>query len=204
MASERQITLIKRIVFLLLFLAIAAGVWFYKPKKKPAEEKIAKEKRENLPFEEAPVKDAGGKPADGNAVVTVHALPENATAEDFDKLLKKVVSPDKGVAIVHCHLPGDPASEQLADIFNTVQRKYGKLVSVIRVGFPAQPADWQARKGIKLPYVMMIVGTENAFQFQGLWPLPKVEKKVEELIFGVRRVGKDWRPVVPGMTPKNH
>ena len=204
MASERQITLIKRIVFLLLFLAIAAGVWFYDPKKKAPEEPIAMEKKEELPFEKAPVKDGDEMPGEGKGVITVHSqIPENASAGELDTLLKQVVSPDKGVAIVHFHLPGDPASEQLADIFNAIQKKYGKLVSVIRVGFPAQPLDWQTQKGIKLPYVIMIVGTENAFQFQGLWPQPKVEKKVEELIFGVRRVGKDWRPVVPGMTPKN-
>jgi hypothetical protein len=205
MASERQITLIKRILFLLLFLAIAAGVWFYEPKKKAPEEIIAKEKKAELPFERAPVKTSDEMPGEGKGVMTTHSqFPESASAEDFDKLLKTVASPNKGVAIVHCHLPGDPASEQLADTFNSIQKKYGKLVSVIRVGFPAQPADWQAQKGIRLPYVMMIVGTENAFQFQGLWPLPKVEKKVEELISGVRRVGKDWRPIVPGMSPKNH
>ena len=76
-------------------------------------------------------------------------------------------------------------------------------MAVTRVGFPAQPKDWQAQKGIKLPYVMMIAGKENVFQFQGLWSYPKVEKKVEEVIFGLRRVGKDWRPVVPGMSPKS-
>lgn len=202
MVSDRQITWIKRIVFLLLFLAIAAGVWFYTPDKKTAEQKPANQKEDPMP-EKGPFKEGGDEPGEPNAAETVQVqIPANASAEKFDEILKKVVSPDKGVAIVHCHLPGDPASEQLADIFNAVQQKYGKLVKVTRVGFPAQPADWQAQKGIKLPYVMMIVGSENAFQFQGLWPLAKVEKKVEELIFGVRRVGKDWRPVVPGMTPK--
>lgn len=204
MASERHLTLIKRIVFLLLFLAIAAGVWFYEPKKKVPENQVAKEQKKDLPAKKGQFKEGEDKAGEPNAVETVQVqIPANASAEKFDEILKKVVSPDKGVAIVHCHLPGDPASEQLADIFNAVQQKYGKLVKVIRVGFPAQPADWQAQKGIKLPYVMMIVGSENAFQFQGLWPLAKVEKKVEELIFGVRRVSKDWRPVVPGMTPKS-
>lgn len=200
MASDRQITLIKRIVFLLLFLAIAAGVWFYDPKKAPEIAIVMPEGE--LPFEKAPVKDGDEKPGEGKGIIIVHPeVPK--TANDLDTLLKKVVSPGKGVAIVHFHLPGDLASEKLADVFNVIQKKYGKLVSVIRVGFPAQPLDWQAQRGIKLPYVMMIVGTENAFQFQGLWPQPRVEKKVEELIFGVRRVGKDWRPVVPGMSPKN-
>jgi hypothetical protein len=59
------------------------------------------------------------------------------------------------------------------------------------------------QKKIKLPYVMMIVGKENAFHFQGPWNYAGAEKKVEELMFGVRRIDKDWRPTVPGMTPKS-
>jgi hypothetical protein len=106
------------------------------------------------------------------------------------------------VTIIHFHLPGDPASEQLADIFNAIQKKYGRLVTVNRAGFQVQPEDWRVQKKIKLPYVMMIVGKENAFHFQGSWNYASAEKKVEELIFGVRRVDKDWRPTVPGMTPK--
>ncbi len=107
------------------------------------------------------------------------------------------------VTIIHFHLPGDPASEQLADIFNAIQKKYGPLVTVNRAGFQVQPEDWRVQKKIKLPYVMMIVGNENVFHFQGAWNYAGAEKKVEELIFGVMRVDKDWRPTVPGMTPKS-
>ncbi len=204
MDSDRQMTWIKRIVCLLLFFGIAAGVWFYTPDKKVAEQKRAKPKVENRVPEKGEFKERKGKAGKPDTVEIVQVqLPADASAEKFDEILSKAVSPDKGVAIVHCHLPGDPASEQLAAVLNAVQQKYGKLVKVIRVGFPAQPADWQVRRGIRLPYVMMIVGSENAFQFQGLWPLAKVEKKVEELILGIRRVDKDWRPVVPGMIPKS-
>lgn len=204
MASHRNSDLIKKIIILLLFLGIAAVVWIYDLKLDAPWEKVAQAAKEDLPLERTPVKNREEKPGNANGMMTMHSqIIENESFEDYDKLINGVTSPDKGVAIVHCHLPGDPASEQLADVFNAIQKKYGRLVKVIRVGFPAQPSDWQVQRGIKLPYVMMIVGTENAFQFQGLWPLPKVEKKVEELIFGVRPMSKNWRPPVTGMSPKS-
>ena len=117
--------------------------------------------------------------------------------------IQKSVRQGNPVTIIHFHLPGDPSSEQLADIFNAIQKKYSPLVTVNRAGFEVQPEDWRVQKKIKLPYVMMIVGKENAFHFQGAWNYAGTEKKVEELMFGVRRVDKDWRPIVPGMTPKS-
>ena len=49
------------------------------------------------------------------------------------------------------------------------------------------------------PHVVIIAGTEKAFDFQGQWTQAKVEFKVEEILRGLKRVGKDWRPPVPGM-----
>ncbi|MBC8002631.1 MAG: hypothetical protein H7X97_08595 [Opitutaceae bacterium] len=118
------------------------------------------------------------------------------------EVLKSVVSPERGITIVHCHLPGDPASEQLADIFNLIKKKYGRQVDVIRAGFKSQPENTPGQAAMKLPHVIMITGSEKVFEFQGLWTQAKVEKKVDELLFGLRRVDKNWRPVVPGMKPK--
>jgi hypothetical protein len=204
MASTRNSNLIKKIAFLLLFLAIAAAVWIYDLKLDAPWEKIAKVAKENMPIEKVPVKNGDEKPGGANGGMNVHSeVPEDASAEDLDKFLKGVTSPDKGVAIVHYHLPGDPSSEQLADVFNAIQKKYGPLVKVVRIGFPAQTSDKPTTRAIKLPFVVMIVGTENVFQFQGLWPLAQVDKKVQELVFGVRPMNKDWRPPVSGMTPKS-
>lgn len=204
MASEQNRNLIKKIAFLLLVVGIGAAVWIYDLTLDAPWEKIAKVAKENLPFEKVPVKNGEEKPGGANGGMNVHSeVPENASAEDLDKFLKGVTSPDKGVAIVHYHLPGDPASEQLADVFNAIQKKYGALVKVVRIGFTAQPVDTPTAKAITLPFVVMIVGTENVFQFQGLWPLARVDKKVQELVFGVRPMSKDWRPPVSGMTPKS-
>jgi hypothetical protein len=158
MTHEERASLIKKILFLGVVIAIAAGVWIY---QKPV------------------------------------AAPPQVKAEE------KVVteSPENGLAIIHYHLPGDPASEQLADILNRIQRKYGKLVIISRADFKLHPEAAKADGVTRPPHVIMISGKEKAFEFQGLWSQARVEQKVDEILRGLKRVGKDWRPVVPGMTP---
>jgi thioredoxin-like negative regulator of GroEL len=103
------------------------------------------------------------------------------------------------VGIVHCHVPGNPESEQLADSLNGLAKKYGSQVQVIRVDIVAFPAFAKVENVTKPPKVVMIVGTARVFEFQGLWPRPQIERKVDEILHGLERVGKDWRPEVKGM-----
>jgi hypothetical protein len=103
------------------------------------------------------------------------------------------------VGIVHCHVPGNPESEQLADSLNAVAKKYGSQVRVIRVDIVAFPAFAKAENVTNPPKVVMIVGPARVFEFQGLWPRPQIERKVDEILHGLERVGKDWRPEVKGM-----
>lgn len=114
---------------------------------------------------------------------------------------KDVTSPENGLLIVLHRLPGDPASEQMAEILSRVQTKYGKQVIVSQVDFKTQPAVSKAQGVTQPPHVVIISGTEKVFDFQGSWSQPKVEFKVEEILRGLKRVGKDWRPPVPGMKP---
>ncbi len=157
MTHEERASLIKRILFVGVVIAFAAGVWLY----------------------QKPVAAATKKPE--NQVVTL--------------------SPEKGLAIIHHHRPGDPASEQLADILNKVQKKYGKLVVISRVDFTSHPELAKAHGVTKPPHVIIISGKEKVFEFQGLWSQAQVELRVDEILRGLMRVGKDWRPTVPGMTP---
>lgn len=105
------------------------------------------------------------------------------------------------LAIIHHHLPGDPASEQLADILNKVQKKFGKLVIISRVDFKAHPEIAKAHGVTKPPHVIIISGKEKVFEFQGLWSQAQVEQKVDEILRALKRMTKDWRPAVPGMKP---
>jgi hypothetical protein len=117
------------------------------------------------------------------------------------EILKTLVSPDQGIAVVHCHLPGDAESEQLVEVFNKIQKKYGAVIEVSRVEFASQPEDEPGEPPLRLPLVKMIVGKEQVFQFQGFWNQAKVERQIDLILFGLKGAKKDWRPVVPGMTP---
>jgi len=105
------------------------------------------------------------------------------------------------LGIVHCHIPGNMDSEQTADILNLVANKYGSQVLVIRVNILNFPEFVKAQKITRPPEVLMLVDNMMAFKIQGLWPRPQIERKVDELIHGLRKVGKDWRPKVKGMQP---
>lgn len=63
------------------------------------------------------------------------------------------------------------------------------------------PEFAKAQQVNKPPEVLMLVDNVVVFKIQGLWPRLQIERKVDELIHGLRKVGKDWRPKVPGMQP---
>ena len=99
------------------------------------------------------------------------------------------------------HLPGDPNCEKLADILNKVQKKYGRLVVVNRIDVKAHPELAKAQGIKKVPHVIIVASKQKVFEFEGLWSQEQVERKVEEILRGLKRVGKDWRPTVAGMKP---
>lgn len=103
--------------------------------------------------------------------------------------------------IIHYHLPANPESEQIAESLNKVGKKYGAQVLVTRVDIAANPAAAAAEKVTKPPKVVMMAGTVRACKFQGVWTQAQIERKVEEILRGLKRVGKDWRPDVKGMQP---
>lgn len=127
------------------------------------------------------------KPA-AEAVAVADAGPAVKVSED-------------ALAIVHHHLPGDPASEQVASALNNIQEKYGKQVVIKRVDVRVDPAASRAEGVTKAPHVIISARDQRVFDFQGAWPKQQMERKIDELFHGLKRVGKDWRPAVPGMKP---
>ena len=112
-----------------------------------------------------------------------------------------VTSPENGLLLVLHRLPGDPGSDQMAEILNRVQTKYGKLINVSQVDFKLQPEVSKAQGVTSAPHVVIISGKDKVFDFQGPWTQPQVEYKVDQILRGLKSVGKDWRPPVPGMKP---
>jgi hypothetical protein len=132
---------------------------------------------------------------------TKQRIANGLARKKLKEILRTLVSPDLGIAVVHCHLPGDAESDQLLEVFNRIQKKYGAVIEISRVEFASQPEDEPGEPPLRLPLVQMIVGKEQVFQFQGFWNQIKVERQIDLILFGLKGAKKNWCPAVSGMTP---
>ena len=130
-------------------------------------------------------------------VVAVLLYPSKKPAATNDSA--KTVEATHDLEIIHFHLPKNAESETMADYLTKVEKKYNGQVLVTRVDIAAEPERAKAEKVTKPPKVVMMVGTVRACKFQGLWTQVQIERKVEEILRGLKRMGKDWRPDVSGM-----
>ncbi len=105
------------------------------------------------------------------------------------------------IEILHYHQPKNSESEQIAASLKKIANKYGKQILVTTVDVIAQPELAKAEKVTTPPKVVMMAGTIRACKFQGVWTYAQIERKVEEILRGLKRMGKDWRPEVQGMKP---
>ncbi|MBC8128363.1 MAG: hypothetical protein H8M99_14575 [Gloeobacteraceae cyanobacterium ES-bin-144] len=114
------------------------------------------------------------------------------------KAATSTAPPIHDLEIIHYHLPKNPESEQIADMLNNIGKKYGKILKMTRIDITAHPDLAKAEKVTKPPKVVMMAGEIRACKFQGLWTQPQIERKIEEILRGLKRVGKNWRPDVAG------
>ncbi len=117
-------------------------------------------------------------------------VEKNAATADAEKHL---------VEVLHFHQPGLAESETLADTLNKVGKKYGEQVLITRIDIAKDPARAKAEKVTQAPKVVMMAGEIRACKFQGLWTQAQIERKLDEILHGLKRMGKDWRPDVKGM-----
>lgn len=195
MTSEKKAALIRNGIILLLLIGIP-GIVFAPSKEK------AKKKED--------------KPAANIVQTTTEAEGEMVEVVNFndpsklkDGQIEDIIaeaSKKRGgivVVLIHYHVPGNPGSEQMADILNHIARRYDKQVRVIRVDITACQEAAKAEMITTPPKVVFLAGTARACDFdgRGLWTHSKIQQKVDELLHGLERVGKDWRPQVKGMQP---
>jgi hypothetical protein len=76
--------------------------------------------------------------------------------------------PETSLEIVHHHLPGEPASEQVADILNKVKGKYGKRVIISRIDFKLHPEISKAHGVTKPPSRSGLAGDRDLPSFPHL------------------------------------
>ncbi len=120
---------------------------------------------------------------------------------DTEEVINPVQIPENGLQIVLYEDPAEHDSQDLGKTLDGIQKKYAELVIVTHIDFKKHPKMAQAAGVTKPPHVVMIAKSGPVFDFQGLWPREKVELKVDEILRGLKRFGKDWRPAVKGMQP---
>lgn len=197
MASEKIVKWVGRIFMLLCAMIIAALVLRVDGKKTLGQAQKVETGSVNIANET-------GSPGKA-ATTTIHleplAHPKDGELTNLLKYLEEASvrhgSPVLG--ILHCHAPGNLESEQMAERLDQVAKKFGPHVQVVRADVVAFPAIATAEKVTQPPKVVMVLEGERVFAFQGLWPLQQINRKVEEVLYGIKRVGKDWRPQVKGM-----
>jgi hypothetical protein len=106
---------------------------------------------------------------------------------------------DYVLELVHFHEPGHPESEPVAASLNRIAEKYHKEVFVTRIDLTKDPTAGK-RHGVNgASHVVFLAKDQKVFEFSGLWDYPAIERKVDEVLRGLERVGKDWLPDVKGM-----
>ncbi len=107
-------------------------------------------------------------------------------------------APKYDLEVVHFHQPGNPESDEIASSLAKIAVKYQKIVLVSQVDMTTHPAEAAAQGVKKAPSVIMSAGGKRVFAFRGKWAHAQIERKVDEILRGLKAVGKDWRPDVKG------
>ena len=136
------------------------------------------------------------------AIVVAAAIliPRWKPKEDAAKSAAPPV-PEHLMEIVFYHKPGLPDSERMADVLNEITGKYGKQVLVTRVDLATHPDRAAAENITRPPKLVMLAGQSREYEHNGFMPRDQAEKKIDEILHKLKRVGKDWRPPVSGMQP---
>ena len=193
MTHEQRAVWIRRGLFVLFWVGLA--VWYFSPRGEDKEEAGKKEKTGQGTGEENEAKPG----------VLYFMPPENADSEEILAMLVEEAA-RRGrripcVLAVHFHTPGQAESEDIANSLNRIDVKYCKQVLVVRVDATTpQGGGWAAlENATRTPDVLLTAGRQRADRIQGSMPYPQIEKKVDLILFGLERAGKDWRPEVKGM-----
>lgn len=76
--------------------------------------------------------------------------------------------------LIHCHVPGNPGSEQTADILNPIARRYGVLVKIVRVSHNRELASSEGVRDVRI-----FRDGREVDRFAGLPPESEVRQRLE-------------------------
>jgi thioredoxin-like negative regulator of GroEL len=189
--SETKAKWIRRILMVVLGAGIFSAVWLREGGGGKSVKTVAQAAQET-PDADEQARVLHMQPTGDKQVAVVQ--------EELDETARKLGKQMPVVKILHFHLPSNPDSEMIADCLNTVAVKYNIQVLVVRLDVAAHAALSASEKVTDRPKVLIIAGDRRTCEFEGARPKEWIYKRVDEALWGLRRVGKDWRPEVKGMT----
>ena len=108
------------------------------------------------------------------------------------------------VVVIHSHMPGNEDSERTRRILKELkEERYHEVVRMAELNVKKYP-ELAKEEGVtkeNAPQLSFYVEDTRVGEFRGSWQKEPVQRKIDEILRGyMQRIGKDWRPPVPGMT----
>lgn len=103
--------------------------------------------------------------------------------------------------IVLYHRPGKPESDSIAGKVAELGKTYDQVVLVTTIDTKKDPIRTRLDGVKQTPMLYLMKGEEKLNEYSGEIDGEEVEDRIDQLLHGINKVGADWKPVVPGMTP---
>jgi hypothetical protein len=111
------------------------------------------------------------------------------------------------VVVLQAHQVGNADSKALQKILRELkQERYGNEVRMAEFDVKKYP-EIAAQEGVEAggePQLSFYIEGQRVGEYRGPWTKPPVQRKIDEILRGyMQRIGRNWRPPVPGMVPEH-
>jgi len=131
-------------------------------------------------------------------------LVEEATKKNIDEIRNQ----QNCIVVLQAHKNGNEDSERTRNILRELkEERYGDLVKMAQFDVEKSP-EIAAQEGVKpetAPQLSFYAEGQRIGEYRGPWQKKPVQLKIDAILRGyMQRIGKDWRPPVPGMKPEDN
>jgi hypothetical protein len=129
---------------------------------------------------------------------------EEATPKNIDQIRNQ----KNCIVVLQAHRKGNEDSERTLNILRELkEERYGDVVKMARFDVEKYP-EIAAREGVKpetAPQLSFYANGQRIGEYRGPWQKKPVQLKIDAILHGyMQRIGKEWRPPVPGMKAENN